>query len=154
LESGFRAAFRFYKYFKLKLIAAWALHNLLKYKAMNKKILIVDDNELIAEVMSYILTNNGYDVTTLYSGDGVVTQIKDTHPDLVIMDIMLPGIDGRDICRIIKHNKATENLPVIICSANDDIEDAMKQVGPPNDILSKPFDMSALLNKVELQLAA
>lgn len=154
MESGYRAAFLFYKYFKLKLITAWALHNLLKYKAMNKKILIVDDNELIAEVMSYILTNNGYDVTTLNSGDGVVTQIKDSHPDLVIMDIMLPGIDGRDICRIIKHNKATENLPVIICSANDDIEDAMKQVGPPNDILSKPFDMSALLNKVEHQLAA
>jgi DNA-binding response OmpR family regulator len=121
---------------------------------MNKKILIVDDSELITEVMSYILINNGYDVITLNTGDGVVAQIKQTHPDLVIMDIALPGVDGRDICRIIKHNKATENLPVIICSGNDDIELALKQDGPPNDILPKPFDMSVLLNKVEYQLAA
>ena len=121
---------------------------------MTKKILIVDDNELIAEVMSYILTNSGYQVTTLNSGDGVVAQIRDTHPDLVIMDIMLPGIDGRDICKIIKHNKATENLPVIICSASENIEDSLKQEGAPDDILSKPFDMTVLLNKVEHQLAA
>ncbi len=130
------------------------MHNLLKYTAMNKKILIVDDNELITEVMSYILTNNGYDVTTLNTGDGVVDQIKDTQPDLVIMDIMLPGVDGRDICRIIKHNKATQNLPVIICSGNDDIESALKQEGAPNDVLPKPFDMTVLLDKVEHQLAA
>ena len=121
---------------------------------MNKKILIVDDNELVTEVMSYILTANGYDVTTLNSGDGVVAQIKDTCPDLVIMDIMLPGADGRDICRIIKHNKATQNLPVIICSGNDDIELAMKQDGAPNDVLPKPFDMTVLLDKVGHQLAA
>lgn len=130
------------------------MHTLLKANAMNKKILIVDDNELIAEVMSYILTNNGYQVDTLNSGDGVVAQINNTHPDLIIMDIKLPGVDGRDICKIIKHNKATEHLPVIICSANDDIADSLRQEGPPNDILSKPFDMTALLNKVEHQLAA
>ncbi|AMR30858.1 hypothetical protein A0256_05185 [Mucilaginibacter sp. PAMC 26640] len=121
---------------------------------MTKKILIVDDNELIAEVMGYILTNSGYQVTTLHRGDSVVAQIKDTLPDLLILDIMLPGVDGRDICRILKHNKATQNLPIIICSANDDIEDSLKQEGAPNDILSKPFDMNSLLNKVELQLAA
>lgn len=130
------------------------MYNYLKYIAMNKKILIVDDNELITEVMSYILTNNGYDVTTLNTGDGVVAQIKQTHPDLVIMDISLPGVDGRDICRIIKHNKATKNLPVIICSGNDDIESALKQDGAPNDVLAKPFDMTVLLDKVEYQLAA
>ncbi|OOQ61488.1 response regulator [Mucilaginibacter pedocola] len=121
---------------------------------MNKRILIVDDNELVTEVMSYILTNNGYDVTTLNSGDGVVAHIRTTHPDLVIMDIVLPGVDGRDICRIIKHNKATQNLPVIICSGNDDIEESLNQEGAPDDILPKPFDMTVLLNKVEHQLAA
>ncbi|MBD1363408.1 response regulator transcription factor [Mucilaginibacter sp. ZT4R22] len=121
---------------------------------MNKRILIVDDNELITEIMSYILTNNGYDVTTLNTGYNVVAQINLTLPHLVIMDITLPGVDGRDICRIIKHNKATKNLPVIICSGNDDIELALKQEGPPNDILPKPFDMTVLLNKVEYQLAA
>lgn len=130
------------------------MHNYLKYIAMNKKILIVDDNELIVEVMSFILTSNGYDVSSLYTGDHVVNEVESTHPDLLILDVMLPGIDGLDICRILKHNKATQNLPVIICSANDNLESAMKQEGAPNDVLPKPFDMTVLLNKVELQLAA
>lgn len=121
---------------------------------MNKKILIVDDNVLITEVMSYILTSNGYDVITLNQGAATVTKINATHPDLVIMDISMPDADGRDICRTIKLNKDTKDLPVIICSSNDDIALTLQQDGPPNDILSKPFDMAVLLDKVEHQLAA
>ncbi|RFZ82729.1 response regulator [Mucilaginibacter terrenus] len=121
---------------------------------MNKKILIVDDNELIVELMSYILSNNGYEVSSLTSGESVVAEIRDTSPDLVIMDVMLPGIDGRDICRMIKRNQSTKDLRVIICSGNDDIADALKQEGAPDDVLPKPFDLSVLLHKVEHQLAA
>jgi CheY-like chemotaxis protein len=109
---------------------------------MNKKILIVDDNELIVELMSYILSSNGYEVSSLTSGESVVAEI------------MLPGIDGRDICRMIKRNQSTKDLRVIICSGNDDIEEALKQEGAPDDVLPKPFDLSVLLHKVEHQLAA
>ena len=130
------------------------MHNLLKYIAMSKKILIVDDNELIVEVMSYILTNNGYEVTSLTSGQAVITEVNTQHPDLLILDAMLPGVDGRDICKILKFNKATQDLPVIICSGNQDIASSLRQTGAPNDFLLKPFDMTDLLNKVELQLAA
>jgi DNA-binding response OmpR family regulator len=112
---------------------------------MCKKILIVDDNELILEVMSYILTNNGYDVSLLNTGDYVVDEVKSTHPDLLILD---------DICKALKNDKDTENMPVIICSGMDDIEDALMQAGAPNDILRKPFDMTALIKKVQFQLAA
>jgi DNA-binding response OmpR family regulator len=130
------------------------LHNLLKYKAMNKKILIVDDNELIIEVMSYILINNGYDVSSLSTGDHVVEEVRKLHPDLLILDAVMPGLDGREICKILKYNKETRSLPVIICSAEEDIDEALNQEGAPNDILHKPFDMTALINKVEFQLAA
>lgn len=130
------------------------MHNLLKYKAMNKKILIVDDNELIVEVMSYILINSGYEVSSLPNGDRVVEEVKNTHPDLLIIDAIMPGMDGRDICKILKLNKDTQDLPVIICSSEDNLDAALTQVGPPNDVLHKPFDMSALINKVEVQLAA
>jgi DNA-binding response OmpR family regulator len=130
------------------------LHNLLKYKAMNKKILIVDYNELIVEVMSYILINSGYEVSSLPNGYHVIEEIKSTHPDLLIIDAIMPGMDGRDICKILKLNKATKDLPVIICSSEDNLDAALTQVGAPNDVLHKPFDMSALINKVAMQLAA
>jgi DNA-binding response OmpR family regulator len=121
---------------------------------MPKKILIVDDNELIVEVMSYILVNNGYDVSSLSSGDYVVEEVKSTHPDLLIMDALMPGMDGRTICKILKDNKDTESMPVIICSAEDNLHEALSQQGAPNDILHKPFDITALISKVEFQLAA
>nr|WP_067056463.1 response regulator [Mucilaginibacter sp. L294] len=121
---------------------------------MNKKILIVDDNELIVEVMSYILINSGYEVSSLPNGDHVIEEIKSTHPDLLIIDAIMPGMDGRDICKILKLNKTTKDLPVIICSSEDNLDAALTQIGAPNDVLHKPFDMSALINKVAVQLAA
>ena len=121
---------------------------------MNKRILIVDDNELIVEVMSYILINNGYEVSSLPNGDHVIEEVKSTHPDLLIIDALMPGMDGRDICKILKLNKATKNMPVIICSSEDNLDAALTQIGAPNDVLHKPFDMSALINKVAVQLAA
>jgi DNA-binding response OmpR family regulator len=121
---------------------------------MPKKILIVDDNEFMVEIMTYILHNKGYEVVSLYTGDEVFSHIKTDHPDLVILDMMLPGMDGRDICRAIKQHKETRNLPVIICSGEDHLEESMYQKGAPNDVLHKPFDVSLLLSKVAFQLAA
>jgi DNA-binding response OmpR family regulator len=123
-------------------------------KIMAKRILIIDDNELMAEVMTYILTGNGYEVIALNGGDNIFNDIKTIHPDLVILDALLPGMDGRDICKLIKLNRDTQNLPVIICSGSDDIDDALSQRGAPDDILHKPFNINNLVEKVEHQLAA
>jgi DNA-binding response OmpR family regulator len=130
------------------------LHNLLKHIAMSKRILIVDDNELIVEVMSYILINSGYEVMSLANGERVIEEVMNNQPDLLIMDANMPGLDGRDICKILKLNKDTKDTPVIICSADENIDASLTQDGAPNDILHKPFDMTSLLDKVEHQLAA
>ncbi len=121
---------------------------------MLKKILIVEDNELMTEVMSYILISNGYDVIALSRGDDVFDNIKNNHPDLIILDARLPGMDGRDICQLLKLNKGTCNLPVIICSGDDNIDESLNKKGAPDDVLHKPFDIAALIEKVEYQLAA
>lgn len=121
---------------------------------MTKKILIVDDNDLIVEVMSYILANNGYEVSSLSSGEEVINEVNNIHPDLLILDAMLPGMDGRDICKVLKMDKQTHDMPVIMCSANEEVAKSLNQTGAPDDFLSKPFDMSTLLYKVEHQLAA
>jgi DNA-binding response OmpR family regulator len=136
---------------------ACALHTLSyegKEKAMAKKILIIDDNELMIEVMTYILTNNGYEVVSFNDGGNIFNEIRITHPDLVILDALLPGMDGRDICKLIKLNNDTKTLPVIICTGSEDINDSLSQKGAPDDVLHKPFDISNLIEKVEYQLAA
>jgi DNA-binding response OmpR family regulator len=121
---------------------------------MAKKILIVDNNGLMTEVMSYILTNNGYDVITLDSAIHIFNSIRQNHPDLIILDAFLPGIDGIDVCRLLKWNKETQTLPVIICTDNEDAENYLKQEGAPDDVLHKPFGMNHLIETVGHQLAA
>ena len=131
----------------------FAIQRARRGKAM-KKILIVDDNELIIEVMTYILENKGYEVMSLHDGDEVFNQVKAGHPDLIILDDSLPGMNGRDICQLLKLNRSTQNLPVIMCSGNDDIEESLLQKGAPNDVLQKPFDINSLIDIVASNLAA
>ena len=121
---------------------------------MSKKILIVEHNALMVEVMTYILENKGYEVMALSSGDEVFNNVKANYPDLVILDAKLPGIDGREICQLIKLNKTTHDLRVIMCSGDDSIDETRKQNGAPDDILHKPFDISCLVEMVKYQLAA
>jgi DNA-binding response OmpR family regulator len=121
---------------------------------MSKKILIVDDNEFIVEIMTYILANKGYEVIALSEGENVLKLISTDNPDLVILDVTLPDADGRDLCKAIKNNIYTENLPVIICSGRNDLNSSLRQQGAPNDVLSKPFNVDALVDMVAYQLAA
>jgi CheY-like chemotaxis protein len=124
------------------------------YKVMAKKILIVDDNEFMMEVMTFILMNKGYEVMALDNGENVLNSVSTNRPDLVILDITMPGMDGREVCKLLKLNPSTRQLPVIMCSANDDIKDALTQKGAPDDVLQKPFDTNELIEKIEFQLAA
>ncbi|MFC0518547.1 PleD family two-component system response regulator [Mucilaginibacter angelicae] len=121
---------------------------------MAKRILIVDDNELMIEVMTYILLGNGYQVAASTHVQQIFRIIKACHPDLVILDIDSAGMDGRELCRLIKLNRATKNLRVIVCSENEENEAPESQKGAPDDVLQKPFGMNSLIRKVQLQLAA
>ncbi len=114
----------------------------------------MDDNVFMVEVMTYILNSKGYDLISLYTGNEVFNTIKIDHPDLVILDLALPDLDGRDICKLLKLNNSTRNLPVILCSGAEDLDEALKLPGAPDDVLQKPFDINALVQKVEHQLAA
>jgi DNA-binding response OmpR family regulator len=106
------------------------------------------------EIMAFILISKGYEVVALPNGDNVLNSILFNHPDLVILDAVMPGMDGREICKLLKLNRSTRQLPVIMCSAEDDIDESFKQKGAPDDVLHKPFDTEELLTKVEMQLAA
>ena len=119
-----------------------------------KRILAVDDNQDILDVLRYILEDSGYEVDTLTDGHALFEQIEKSHPDLILLDIMLGDMDGRILCKNVKQTAETHNIPVILVSASHNIADSMKQNGAPDDFIAKPFDMNDLLNTIERQLAA
>ena len=117
-----------------------------------KKILIVDDDHDILELLALILAEHNYHVATLDNGDTVLEKINHFKPDLLLMDVMLDHLDGRDICHLIKITKATSSLPVILVSASHDLADSLNLEGAPDDFLAKPFDLQSLLDKVRAHL--
>jgi len=121
---------------------------------MNKKILVLDDDNDILEILSLILLKSGYQVKTLSCGDTVFEEIMEYRPDLILMDVMLAGMDGRSICKNIKENHLTSFLPVILISGTHDLSQSLHLPGAPNDYVAKPFDLDYLLSIVEKQFAA
>lgn len=111
-----------------------------------KKILVADDDHAIVEATSMILEESGYHVDTTLDG-GIVYELKKDFPDLLLLDIWMSGQDGREICKFIKSNEATKNIPVVLISASRDIETSAKEAGA-DDFIAKPFDMNELLDKV------
>ena len=96
--------------------------------AMDKKsrILVVDDEEGNRRLMTALLIRLGYDVAIACNGEEALEKVKDTAPDLVLLDIMMPGMDGYEVCRRLKENSATLNLPVIFLTAMHQVEDEQK----------------------------
>jgi DNA-binding response OmpR family regulator len=121
---------------------------------MNKKILILDDDADVLDMLSYFLSESGYEVDTLLSGEKVFEAIANFRPDLMLMDVILTNMDGRDMRARLKSKPATKSLPVILISVTNDVFELYSPKGAPCDFLIKPFDMETLLKKVELQLAA
>ncbi|HEY1023754.1 MAG TPA: response regulator transcription factor [Sphingobacteriaceae bacterium] len=118
-----------------------------------RKILVVDDDTFILDALQELLNYSGYDVNTTPRGDEVLSKVEEYHPDLILLDIMLSGKDGRDICKLLKSNEQTRSIPVIMVSAHPSANEAINDVGA-DDIVSKPFDIHNLLEKIELQLSA
>ncbi|TSD65976.1 response regulator [Inquilinus sp. KBS0705] len=122
---------------------------------MMRRILAVDDDNDILEVLQFILEDSGYEVDTLSDGQCLMDAIKEKHPDLILLDIMLGNnLDGRELCKQIKKQVDTNNIPIILISASHNVSNSMHQEGAPNDFISKPFDISLLLNCIKKQLAA
>ena len=121
---------------------------------MSKKILILDDDDDILEILSLLLVDYGYDVRALSCGDTVFEDIKDFQPDLILLDVMLAGMDGRAICKCIKENHMTYFVPVILISGTHDMAESLHLPGAPNDFVAKPFDIDHLLERIEKQLSA
>lgn len=121
---------------------------------MMQRILAVDDNEDILEILQLILEDSGYEVETLTDGHLLFDTIKAHRPDLILLDIMLGNMDGRELCKDVKSTKDTHEIPIILVSASHSLSDRFKPCDAPNDFLAKPFDISELLYKIQTNLSA
>jgi CheY-like chemotaxis protein len=121
-----------------------------QHASWNKSILLVDDDESIIKTLRPVLLSHGYAVLTAGSGEECLQIAKKQTPDLVILDVILPGIKGREVCQKLKRDPETQKIPVVFLTAKDSPEDlqAEKEVGSDGHI-TKPVDMKALIEMVQ-----
>ncbi len=117
---------------------------------MPEKILVVDDEISLQETLAYNLTREGYQVEVAGDGNQALHLARTSKPDLVILDVMLPGLDGFEVCRILRQEA---NIPVLMLTARDDEIDRVVglEVGA-DDYLAKPFSMRELIARVKALL--
>ena len=115
-----------------------------------QKILIVEDEESLLKLESILLTSKGYDVRGVNNGQLALDAMQEDCPDLVLLDIMLPEIDGFEVCQRIKDNPATKDIPVIMLTAKKSREDMARgeQVGA-DWYITKPFKSAMVIETIQ-----
>ena len=115
---------------------------------MAKKILITDDDHDLVEVMKEWFETEGYNIVTAYEGEECITQAKKEQPDLIIIDINMPKMDGYSAVREIKADEAIKNIPIIVLTGKDQMEDIFKAEGVKEYVV-KPFEYEVISQMVK-----
>jgi len=117
---------------------------------MNKQVLIIDDSKLNVKILCDILSNEGYSIYYAYDGISGVKMANNLNPDVILSDIVMPGIDGFEVCRLIKHSYETKDIPIIMITAKTDSMDIKKALGlGAFDYIKKPFDDIEVIARVQ-----
>ncbi len=113
------------------------------------KILIVDDEKDIVETLSFMLKTKGYETITAYDGEEGLKLAKEEHPDLIILDVMMPKINGYKICRLLKYDAKYKNIPIVMVTARSQEGDKLigEETGADRYI-TKPFEFSDILDVI------
>lgn len=122
--------------------------------ALHKKhILIIDDEEDILEFIHYNLDKEGFQVTCATTGEDALQKARSKRVDLLVLDLMLPGIDGLDVCRILKSDAKTKSMPILMLTAKGEEADIVKglEIGA-DDYVTKPFSPKVLIARVKALL--
>lgn len=115
---------------------------------MAKKVLVIDDDESILDAISLILDDAGCVVDTTPNGEETLQKVRSFQPDIVLLDILISGTDGREICQTLKQNEKTKQIPVVMISAHPSAQSGAIASGA-DGFLAKPFPSEKLLSVVE-----
>ena len=119
----------------------------------SKNILVVEDDLDIRELISFNLANEGHQVFEANDGEVGIDKARNNNPDLILLDLMLPGIQGLDVCRIIKSDQETKETPIIMVTALGQEEDIVKGLETgADDYITKPFSIKVLIARVNAVL--
>ena len=115
-----------------------------------KKILVVDDEKPISDIVKFNLTKEGYEVVTAYDGEEALRLVDDVNPDLILLDLMLPKVDGLDVCREVRKKY---DMPIIMVTAKDsEIDKILGLELGADDYVTKPFSNRELVARVKANL--
>jgi CheY-like chemotaxis protein len=118
-------------------------------------ILVVDDNRDNVEILSTFLESRGYRVASAQDGKAALAKLEEVNPDLVLLDVMMPGMDGWQVCRTIKRHPEFGSTRVVMVTAKGGFEDKFEGMrSGADDYIVKPVDLAELEEKVERNLAA
>jgi two-component system, OmpR family, alkaline phosphatase synthesis response regulator PhoP len=115
----------------------------------HETILIIEDEQDIVELLTYNLEQEGYTIFFSTSGEEALAMVQQKNPDLILLDLMLPGVDGLDVCRHLKRNETTRNIPIIMLTAKSEDSDVITglEMGA-DDYIPKPFSPKVLIARI------
>jgi two-component system alkaline phosphatase synthesis response regulator PhoP len=118
-----------------------------------RQILVIEDEEDIREVITYNLTKEGYRVTCAISGEDGLKSARNNPPNIIVLDLMLPGIDGLEVCRILKYDSRTQHVPIVMLTAKGEEADIVTglELGA-DDYITKPFSPKVLIARLRALL--
>lgn len=114
---------------------------------MNKRVLILDNDKDVLDILQEVFTSSGFDVKAIDESVNVFEEVNTYKPDVVLLDYILNGINGGEICHQLKTNKATSNMPVVIVSAHNRVIQSLGNYGS-DAFIAKPFDIDDLVQQV------
>lgn len=118
-----------------------------------KSILVVEDEEDIQQLVSYNLVRAGFDVDCADTGEDALQRMRDKQPDLVLLDLMLPGVDGSEVCRSMRLDEQTREIPIIMLTAKGEDDDVMSGLDlGADDYVTKPFSPGILVSRIKAVL--
>jgi DNA-binding response OmpR family regulator len=119
----------------------------------SKKILIVDDETDLVDTVRFPLELEGYHVLVSYNGEDALNQVRKENPDLILLDLMLPKLDGYKVCRLLKFDDRYKHIPILMLTARFQEKDKVlgMETGA-NEYITKPLEMDDLLKKVKAYL--
>jgi CheY-like chemotaxis protein len=111
--------------------------------AMPKRVLVADDEPLSVEMLALLLSFRGFDVVCAFNGEEALQRAREDKPDLILMDVVMPGLEGIDVTRALRADPELAERPVVLFSSNDEAEVAWQAAGA-NRFLQKPLDIRRL----------